>query len=208
MNLDIDRIIDFYLNNYGVLYWLGLDEILACFWWPSLNKYPSEPNDINKLWFVQISGAYSCIKLWLPLILTKFSVHLKLVHWMTCIQKRFKMQRWRNVLCRCCPLLNFLSRWIVFKNVSFRSTSRVSNSMNPDNAWHFSLIWVQAVDKVKQANSRFCWIKIWRLIAFENNSTTLKLRICVFSQFVTFKFNVDPLLALPDRLPNLLELFL
>ena len=33
----------------------------------------------------------------LPLISTKFSVHLKLVHWMACIQKRLKLQRWRNV---------------------------------------------------------------------------------------------------------------
>ena len=32
MNLDLDRVIDFYSLKYGVLYRLGLDGILACFW--------------------------------------------------------------------------------------------------------------------------------------------------------------------------------
>ena len=44
---------------------------------------------------------------------------------------------------------------IIFsKNMSFRNTSRFSNSMDPDNAQHFSLNLATAVDKVylKQAN--------------------------------------------------------
>ena len=41
----------------------------------------------------------------------------------------------------------------VFKSMSFRNTSRVSNSMDQDNARHFSLIWVQVVDKVYQRKS-------------------------------------------------------
>ena len=31
MNLDIDRVIDFFPLKYGALYRLGLDGILACF---------------------------------------------------------------------------------------------------------------------------------------------------------------------------------
>ena len=29
--------------------------------WHVSNESPSEPNDINKLWFVQVSGAFSYI---------------------------------------------------------------------------------------------------------------------------------------------------
>ena len=54
---------------------------------------------------------------------------------------------------------------------------------------------VQAVDKVLQANIRCSWIKIWRLFAYKKNSTTFNLRICVFPQFVIFKFNVEPRFA-------------
>ena len=36
--------------------------------------------------------------------------------------------------------------------MSFRNTSRVSNSMDPDNAQHFSLNLASAVDKVYQRN--------------------------------------------------------
>ena len=42
--------------------------------------------------------------------------------------------------------------------------------------------------------------------AFKKNLTTFNLRIGVFPQFVTFKFNVNPYLALSNRLPNLLGL--
>ena len=56
MNLDMNRVIDFFSLKYGVLHRLGLDGILAC-----SNESPSEPNDINKLWFVQVSGAFSYI---------------------------------------------------------------------------------------------------------------------------------------------------
>ena len=52
----------------------------------------------------------------------------------------------------CCPLLNFLSRKLFSKNISFRNTSRFSNSMDPDNAQHFSLNLASAVDKVYQRN--------------------------------------------------------
>ena len=46
-------------------------------------------------------------------------------------------------------LLNFL---LFSKNMSFRNTSRFSNSMDPDNAQHFSLNLASAVDKVYQRN--------------------------------------------------------
>ena len=36
--------------------------------------------------------------------------------------------------------------------MSFRNTSRVSNSMDPDNAQHLSLNLASAVDKVYQRN--------------------------------------------------------
>ena len=36
--------------------------------------------------------------------------------------------------------------------MSFRNTSRFSNSMDPDNAQHFSLNLASAVDKVYQRN--------------------------------------------------------
>ena len=36
--------------------------------------------------------------------------------------------------------------------MSFRNTSRFSNSMDPDNAKHFSLNLASAVDKVYQRN--------------------------------------------------------
>ena len=52
----------------------------------------------------------------------------------------------------CCPLLNFLSRQLFSKNMSFRNTSRFLNSMDPDNAQHFSLNLALAVDKVYQRN--------------------------------------------------------
>ena len=52
----------------------------------------------------------------------------------------------------CCPLLNFLSRKLFSKNMSFRYTSRFSNSMDPDNVQHFSLNLALAVDKVYQRN--------------------------------------------------------
>ena len=39
------------------------------------------------------------------------------------------------------------------KNISFRNTSRLSNSMDPDNAQHFNLNLPLAVDKVYQRNS-------------------------------------------------------
>ena len=52
----------------------------------------------------------------------------------------------------CWPLLNFLSRLIFSKDMSFRNTSRFSNSMDPDNAQHFSLNLASAVDKVYQRN--------------------------------------------------------
>ena len=52
----------------------------------------------------------------------------------------------------CCPLLNFLLRYLFSKNMSYRNTSRFSNSMNPDNAQHFSLNLASAVDKVYQRN--------------------------------------------------------
>ena len=50
------------------------------------------------------------------------------------------------------PSAEFSLQIIVFKNLSFRRRSRMSNSMDLDNAWPFSLIWVQAVDKVLQVN--------------------------------------------------------
>ena len=92
-----------------------------------------------------------------------------------------------------------------FKNISFRSTGRVSNSMDLDNAWHFSLIRVKAVDKVYQANIRCTWIKLCHLFAFKKNSTIFNLRIGVFSHFVIFKFNVDPRFALSNQLPILIN---
>ena len=61
----------------------------------------------------------------------------------------------------------------------------------------FILIWVQAVDKVK-ANISCSWNKIWRRFEFTNNSTPFNLRIGVFSQFVIFKFNVDPRFAVSN----------
>ena len=51
----------------------------------------------------------------------------------------------------CCPLLNFF-RDNYFLNMSFRNTRRFSNSMDPDNAQHFSLNLALAVDKVYQRN--------------------------------------------------------
>ena len=42
---------------------------------------------------------------------------------------------------------------IVSKNMSFRNTRSLSNSMDPDNAQHFYLNLPSAVDKVYQRNS-------------------------------------------------------
>ena len=50
-------------------------------------------------------------------------------------------------------MAEFLSRSLVPKNMSFRNTSRLSNSMDPDNAQHFNLNLPSAVDKVYQRNS-------------------------------------------------------
>ena len=47
---------------------------------------------------------------------------------------------------------DFFSRELLSK-ISFRNMNRVSNSMDPDNLLHFSLIWVQAVCKVYQRKS-------------------------------------------------------
>ena len=52
----------------------------------------------------------------------------------------------------CCPLQIFLSRYLFSKNMSFRNTSGISNSMDPDNAQHLSLNVASAVDKVYQRN--------------------------------------------------------
>ena len=62
MNLDIHRVIEFiFPHKYEFLYRLGLDGILVCFCCSSLNKSPSEPNDINKTWLIQVSGGYSSV---------------------------------------------------------------------------------------------------------------------------------------------------
>ena len=45
----------FYINR------LGLDGILVCYCYSSLNKSPSEPNDINKTWLMQVSGGNSSV---------------------------------------------------------------------------------------------------------------------------------------------------
>ena len=64
MNLNIDRVIAFiFAHKYEFLHRLGLDEfwcVLAncCF---SLNYSPSEPNDINKKWLIQVSGGNSSV---------------------------------------------------------------------------------------------------------------------------------------------------
>ena len=52
----------------------------------------------------------------------------------------------------CCSVLSFLSKKLFSKGMSFRNTSRFSNSMDPDNAQHFSLNLASAADKVYQRN--------------------------------------------------------
>ena len=60
MNLDIDRVIElFFPHKCEFLYRLGLDGILVCFYHSSLNKSPSEPNDINETWLIRVSGVNS-----------------------------------------------------------------------------------------------------------------------------------------------------
>ena len=54
MNLDIDRVIElFFPHKCDFLISLVLDGILVCFCRSSLNKSPSEPNDINKTWLIR-----------------------------------------------------------------------------------------------------------------------------------------------------------
>ena len=63
MNLDIDRVIEFiFPHKYEFLYRLGFDGILVCFCCSSLNWSPSEPNDINKQWLIQVSGGNSSVQ--------------------------------------------------------------------------------------------------------------------------------------------------
>ena len=62
MNLDIDRVIEFiFPHKYELLFGLGLDGILVCFCCSSLNLFPSEPNDMNKTWLIQVSGGNSSV---------------------------------------------------------------------------------------------------------------------------------------------------
>ena len=62
MNLDIDRVIELiFPHKCEFWYRLRLDEILVCFCCSSLNKSPSEPNDINKTWFIRVSGGDSSV---------------------------------------------------------------------------------------------------------------------------------------------------
>ena len=50
-------------------------------------------------------------------------------------------------------MAEFLSRSLFPKNMSFRNTSRLSNSMDPDNAQLLNLNMPSAVDKGYQRNS-------------------------------------------------------
>ena len=62
MNLDIDRVTKlFFTHKCDFLYRLGLDGILVSFWRSSLNKSPSEPYDINKIWLIRVSGGNSSV---------------------------------------------------------------------------------------------------------------------------------------------------
>ena len=66
--------------------------------------------------------------------------------------------------------------------MSFRNTSRLSNSMDPDNAQHLNLNLASAVDKVYQRNS------------------------LAGKYLMLFKVNVYPQFAISLQLSNLLEL--
>ena len=66
--------------------------------------------------------------------------------------------------------------------MSFGNTSRFSNSMDPDNAQHFSLNLASAADKVHQ------------------------LHILSSQYLMLFKFNVYPRFAISRQLSNLLDL--
>ena len=60
MNLDIDRVTElFFPHKCEFLYRLGLDGILVRFCHSSLNKSPSEPYDINKIWLIRVIGGNS-----------------------------------------------------------------------------------------------------------------------------------------------------
>ena len=62
MNLDIDCVIELiFPHKCDFLYRLGLDGILVCFCCSSLNKSPSEPNDINKTCLIRVSGGNSSV---------------------------------------------------------------------------------------------------------------------------------------------------
>ena len=62
MNLDIDRVIELiFPHKCEFLFRLGLDGILVCFCRSSLNKSPSEPNDINKTWLIRVSEGNSSV---------------------------------------------------------------------------------------------------------------------------------------------------
>ena len=52
----------------------------------------------------------------------------------------------------CCPVVIFFRDNYFLKNMSFRNKSRFSNSMDPDDAQHFSLNLASAGDKVYQRN--------------------------------------------------------
>ena len=140
--------------------------------------------------------------LWIAAYTYWIFVHLKPVHWMACIQKRFKLQCWRNVicrviLCRCCPLLIFLFEINCFKNI-YLSGVRVECQ----TVWIqimpgiFSLIWVQAVSKFNRQIFDVVGSKYGVFFCIQDE---FNLRTGVFPQFVIFKFIVD------TRLPNLLS---
>ena len=62
MNLDIDRVTElFFPHKCEFLYRVGLDGILVSFCRSSLNKSPSEPYDINKIWLIRVSGGNSSV---------------------------------------------------------------------------------------------------------------------------------------------------
>ena len=72
-----------------------------------------------------------------PLILTKFSVHLNGLYskaiQVTALAECYMLGNCVLLL----PSAECFFKINVLKNVSYRSTSRVSNSMDPDNACHF-----------------------------------------------------------------------
>ena len=100
-----------------------------------------------------------------------------------------------------CPLPNFLLRWLFSKNMSSRNTSMFSNSMDPDNAQHFSLNLASAVDKVYQQSNIWCslsliYIYIPDSLFLINSLICLNCRHKLFTYqcrlLITFANNLDP----------------